>query len=57
MYSESGLVSWRTGVAPRSPPSCLVEKSLIHVLRWESLQRLAGVADDEPGAYTLRGTL
>lgn len=50
-WSGAQLVRWiEAQIAPRR----LLEKSPIHVLRWESLQRLVAVVDDEPVLHLTR---
>jgi hypothetical protein len=50
-WSGAELVRW---VEIQIAPKRLLEKSPIHVLRWESLQRLAAVTDAEPVLHLTR---
>ena len=53
-WSGAQLVRWiEAQIAPRR----LLDKSPIHALRWESLQRLALVAEDEPILHLTRHPL
>lgn len=50
-WSGADLVHWvEAQIAPRR----LLEKSPIHVLRWESLQRLVAISDNEPVLHLTR---
>jgi len=50
-WSGAELVRW---IEAQITPRRLLEKSPIHVLRWESLQRLVAVADNEPVLHLTR---